>query len=133
MISSKSQEQEVLNKIVDLLDSLEKDSYVRTAFEGCCLDAQINIDNDFSLSYYDRYVTATKLICELKTKINYLELSLKSAHNIIDEKERLLNHALAQLNINEDEQICYGKNFIEEMHDKLTEFCEWADSVTHLL
>ena len=51
---SKDVEREVLRLIRELLETLPEDSYVKTAFSGCCQLAEDNINNDWLLSMPDR-------------------------------------------------------------------------------
>ena len=59
---SKDKEREALRRIREILDPLPEDSYVKTAFSGCCQLAEDNINFDWLLS--------------MPARISYLETCL---------------------------------------------------------
>ena len=54
IMTTKEQERTALNKIRNILGTLDADSWVNTAFKGVCDIAQENIDNDFACSPVER-------------------------------------------------------------------------------
>ncbi|MBQ4447474.1 MAG: hypothetical protein II897_04185 [Clostridia bacterium] len=72
MSATKEQERKALEEIRKIVDSLGKDSYIATAFEGCFEDAEENIDNDFALSWKNRAEVAGKRVDELEKKYTKL-------------------------------------------------------------
>lgn len=54
-MATKEQEREALGKIREIVEGLGDDSYVGKAFDGCFLQAEENIRNDWLLSWKDRY------------------------------------------------------------------------------
>lgn len=52
--ATKEQERKALAQIKKIVDSLGKDSYIGTAFEGCFEIAEENIENDFACSMKQR-------------------------------------------------------------------------------
>lgn len=53
-MTTKEQERTALNKIRNILGTLDADGWVNTAFKGVCDIAQENIDNDFACSPVER-------------------------------------------------------------------------------
>lgn len=53
-MTTKTEERNALESIEKILESIDPDGYVNTAFAGCVDDARENIANDFALSWYDR-------------------------------------------------------------------------------
>lgn len=58
MLSTKEQERKALAQIKKIVDSLGKNSYIGTAFEGCFEIAEENIENDFACSMKQRWEAA---------------------------------------------------------------------------
>lgn len=54
-MTTKAQECEALKKILEIVEGLGDDSYVGKAFDGCFLQAEENICNDWMMSWKDRY------------------------------------------------------------------------------
>ena len=69
-MTTKEQERTALNKIRNILGTLDADGWVNTAFKGVCDIAQENIDNDFGDSPVKRVESLEK---ELKTTQNSME------------------------------------------------------------
>lgn len=90
MAATKKQEYEALKKIKEIVDSLGKDSYIATAFEGCFDIAKENIMFDFMSSMKHRYESAQCEIDELKAEIDEVE-SLKER---ITQLEKALDREL---------------------------------------
>ena len=57
---SKDTEREYLGRIKNILDALGSNSYCAMAFEGCVVDAEENIDNDFAVSMKGRWQSECK-------------------------------------------------------------------------
>lgn len=57
---SKDTEREYLGRIKNILDALGPNSYCAMAFEGCVVDAEENIDNDFAVSMKGRWQSECK-------------------------------------------------------------------------
>ena len=57
---SKDTEREYLGRIKNILDALGQNSYCAMAFEGCVVDAEENIDNDFAVSMKGRWQSECK-------------------------------------------------------------------------
>lgn len=90
MITTKEQERKALEKIRKIVAELGEDSYVATAFEGCLEDAEQNIENDFALSYYDRYNDCTEEINRLDEEVEFLNGKVKAYQKTFEDidKER---------------------------------------------
>lgn len=57
---SKDTEREYLGRIKNILDAMGPNSYCAMAFEGCVVDAEENIDNDFAVSMKGRWQSECK-------------------------------------------------------------------------
>lgn len=57
---SKDTEREYLGRIKNILNALGPNSYCAMAFEGCVVDAEENIDNDFAVSMKGRWQSECK-------------------------------------------------------------------------
>ena len=72
-MTTKTQEREALNKIRDILGTLDADGWVNTAFKGVCDIAQENIDNDFACSPVERVEELEKKLEEAETALDEVE------------------------------------------------------------
>lgn len=85
MLSTKEQERKALAQIKKIVDSLGKDSYIGTAFEGCFEIAEENIENDFACSMKQRAEKAAAEAEEFKRTAEYYaaeeEKSKKGSRN----------------------------------------------------
>lgn len=87
MIATKEQERKALAQIKKIVEGLGENSYIATAFEGCFEIAEENIENDFSCSMKDRWLTADRklneangVIEELRYKLAESEKDYEAAH-----------------------------------------------------
>lgn len=69
--ATKEQERKALAQIKKIVDSLGKDSYIATAFEGCFEIAEENIENDFACSMKQRYEKASEEAADGKRTAEY--------------------------------------------------------------
>lgn len=69
--ATKEQERKALAQIKKIVDSLGKDSYIATAFEGCFEIAEENIENDFACSMKQRYEKASEEAADFKRTAEY--------------------------------------------------------------
>lgn len=92
-MTTKKQEQEALDQIRKIVESLGEDSYVGTALQGCLEDAQSNIDNDMALSMMGRCEQWEKQAREFGSRINELKGDLKIAKEAIESLEGQLKDA----------------------------------------
>lgn len=90
---SKDTEREYLGRIKNILNALGPNSYCAMAFEGCVVDAEENIDNDFAVSMKGRWESEKKaheetregLIGKLNDRIKRvaeLEAEVQKAHQM---------------------------------------------------
>lgn len=92
--ASKQQEQDALDQIRAIVDTLGPDSYLATAFAGCFEDAEENIKNDFACSMKQRLESAEAKRIEAELGYNRLvdklaesEKALEAAHADIEKKD----------------------------------------------
>ena len=72
-MTTKQQEIMALNKIRDIINGLDKDGYIATAFEGCLDIAESNIRNDWACSMQQRAESAETNAEELQKKLTKAE------------------------------------------------------------
>lgn len=77
--ASKQQERDTLAAIIQMVEELGPQSYLKTAFAGCFEDAEQNIEDDSAFSMKDRY-----------------EIELKKKEEL-DDKNRLLQETINRL------------------------------------
>ena len=63
-IATKQQEREALEKIKAIVATLGPRSYVGTALDGCLVDAEVNIENDFGDSMRARWMEAENRVAQ---------------------------------------------------------------------
>ena len=92
--ASKQQERDALDQIRAIVDTLEPDSYLATAFAGCFEDAEENIKNDFACSMKQRLESAEAKRIEAELGYNRLvdklaesEKALEAARADIEKKD----------------------------------------------
>jgi hypothetical protein len=131
-MTTKEQERTALNKIRDILGTLDADSWVNTAFKGVCDIAQENIDNDFACSPVERVKSLEK---ELKTTQNSMESWKSDAVHYKGEYEALKEaydkiqlKALNRGNLIEKFRQIFGDD-LEDANDTILEYCEKPDSI----
>jgi len=66
---TKEQERKALAKIEAILAELGEDSYVGMAMKGVIDDAKQNIENDWGMSYYDRWEESEKKLARAKAEM----------------------------------------------------------------
>jgi hypothetical protein len=79
-IATKQEERNALNKIRKIVDSLDEDSYVKTAFEGVFEIAERNINYDYAFSckyYVDFQNTYSDKLIDMQKHIDDLMPKLK--------------------------------------------------------
>lgn len=105
-MTTKEQERKALAQIRKIVESLGEDSYVGTAFDGCFEDAEENIENDFAMSYKDRYerrdMEADRLEKEIVGLKNELELAKKTIKDEVESKNRIKENAGASIKMLEE-------------------------------
>lgn len=89
-MTTKEQERKALAQIRKIVDSLGKDSYIATAFEGCFEIAAENIENDFACSMAQRVEAAESEIVTLRDK-------LTETSRLLECRTEMLNKANEQL------------------------------------
>ena len=79
---TKQDEFKALDKIIEIVDALGKDSYLSFAFEGCFDVARENIQNDWACSMKQRAEDAEKQVSKLKEQVQELKeyKKLQAAH-----------------------------------------------------
>ena len=63
--ATKAQEREALEKIKAIVATLGPRSYIGTALDGCLVDAEVNIENDFGDSMKARWQDAEKRVAQV--------------------------------------------------------------------
>lgn len=150
--ATKEQERKALIQIKKIVDSLGKNSYIGTAFEGCLEDAENNIENDFGESMKSRWEDAERRLTELNRatteEINRLRNELTESekdyeafrcdtHTISEEKDiemtSLRRHTLSAddiCNISQllsDKVLCFGQE-VSNAAERIVEVADQPDS-----
>lgn len=92
-MTTKAQEREALQKIAEILSSLDADGYVRTAFEGVLEIAETNIENDWACSLKEQVESARAGEADWKEKYSRALEELRAADARIAETEEQLVQA----------------------------------------
>lgn len=94
--ATKAQEREALEKIKAIVATLGPRSYVGTALDGCLVDAEVNIENDFGDSMKTRWLHADAQLNAAKGTIEELEAHKRSMQETIDRLQRERGEAEAR-------------------------------------
>lgn len=92
-MTTKQQERDALSRIREILETLDADGYVRTAFEGVLDIAETNIENDWACSLKEQVESARAGEADWKEKYNRALEDLKGANGRIAETEEQLVQA----------------------------------------
>ena len=103
--ATKAQEREALEKIKAIVATLGPRSYVGTALDGCLVDAEVNIENDFGDSMKARWQDAEKRVAQvvqeaaeirdkLQQEIREKQQAREEAKAAIREAERRADRAI---------------------------------------
>jgi len=68
-MTTKAQETKALARIREIIAGLGDDSYISTAFAGCCEDAEANIRDDAAYSMRDRWLSEQDRADQLAAKL----------------------------------------------------------------
>lgn len=86
-MTTKEQERKALEQIRKIVEGLGEDSYIGTAFEGCFLVAEENIENDWAFSMKERAELAERNLVlernrmmELQKEVEARETEVKEAN-----------------------------------------------------
>lgn len=89
--ATKAQEREALEKIKAIVATLGPRSYVGTALDGCLVDAEVNIENDFGDSMKARWQEAEKRVAQavkettaVKEELEQVRKHLQTAESAVD-------------------------------------------------
>lgn len=111
--ATKAQEREALAAIQQLLADLGPGSYLAAAFEGCCEDAENNIEYDFGDSMKARYESAKEEADCCKEQIQVLTAQCEAAES----KLKSVNTGVEELIQKDDER----KAACEQLRQQLDE------------
>lgn len=92
--ATKQQEREALEKIKAIVATLGPRSYIGTALDGCLVDAEVNIENDFGDSMKARWRDAEKRVAQAVGEVAELKEKL---HLEIQEKQQARGEAQAAI------------------------------------
>ena len=103
--ATKAQEREALEKIKAIVATLGPRSYIGTALDGCLVDAEVNIENDFGDSMKARWQDAEKRVAQvvqeaaeirdkLQQEIREKQQAREEAKAAIQEAERRADRAI---------------------------------------
>lgn len=92
-MTTKAQEREALAKIEKILESIDEDGWVGTAFEGCVEDAKTNIESDWALSMNGRWQDAEQTISRLRTEKEDLERRANDAEELASLQKKIAENA----------------------------------------
>ena len=89
--ATKAQEREALEKIKAIVATLGPRSYIGTALDGCLVDAEVNIENDFGDSMKARWQDAEKRVAQavkettaVKEELEQVRKHLQTAESAVD-------------------------------------------------
>lgn len=85
--ATKEQERKALEQIKKIVDSLGKDSYIATAFEGCFEIAEENIENDFACSMKQKYERASEEAANFEAQASAYKKQLESLEEQIEREQ----------------------------------------------
>lgn len=92
-MTTKAQERDALQKIREILETLDADGYVRTAFDGVLEIAETNIENDWACSLKEQVESARAGEADWKEKYSRALEELRAADARIAETEEHLVQA----------------------------------------
>lgn len=102
-MTTKAQELEALNKIREIVEGLGDDSYVGKAFDGCFLQAEENIRNDWMMSWKDRYDEEQAKNCKLSDRLAAMKEGLNRKEDAIARLNELSRIASDEISLRCDE------------------------------
>ena len=131
--ATKQQEREALEKIKAIVATLGPRSYVGTALDGCLVDAEVNIENDFGDSMKARWQDAEKRVAQvvqeaaeirdkLQQEIREKQQAREEAKAAIREAERRADRAIKTA---EDDANFYRDKVLDS--DDLTDIAQLVD------
>lgn len=97
-MTTKRQEQEALNQIRGILESLDKDSWLNWAFDGCVEMAQRNLDEDSANSMMEQRDNAREQVEDLESKLEDKKESVKELREILKETREHEHRLVDKLN-----------------------------------
>lgn len=90
-MTTKAEERHALEEIRKILSRFEPDSYLNTAFDGCLMDAEDNINNDFMMSWKQRAASAVEAEKLAKKENAELSMKCKDIQNLCDNLTKYIN------------------------------------------
>lgn len=102
-MTTKKQEREALARIREILETLDSDGYVNTAFEGVLDIAETNIENDWACSLKEQVESARAGESDWKEKYSRALEEIRSANARISELESDWNETLKERDALEDQ------------------------------
>lgn len=131
--ATKAQEREALEKIKAIVATLGPRSYIGTALDGCLVDAEVNIENDFGDSMKARWQDAEKRVAQvvqeaaeirdkLLQEIREKQQAREEAKAAIQEAERRADRAIKTA---EDDANFYRDKVLDS--DDLTDIAQLID------
>ena len=84
-MTTKKQEQEALDKIREILEGLDRDSWLNWAFDGCVDMAQRNLFEDSANSMMEQRDTARAKVEELEADIEVERFNLREHKKMLEE------------------------------------------------
>lgn len=124
-MTTKQQERDALQKIREILETLDSDGYVRTAFDGVLEIAETNIENDWACSLKEQVESARAGESDWKEKYSRTLEDLKAANSRIAEIEENLVQAevtiedLSRSNQRLSAEVCNGSRELENAKHKI--------------
>lgn len=94
-MTTKQQERDAISRIREILETLDADGYVRTAFDGVLEIAETNIENDWACSLKERLDSAIAENARLRAANSDLSDTLQIGKARITELEEQLEGAEA--------------------------------------
>jgi predicted RNase H-like nuclease (RuvC/YqgF family) len=124
-MTTKQQERDALQKIREILETLDADGYVRTAFDGVLDIAETNIENDWACSLKEQVESARAGESDWKEKYGRTLEDLRAANSRIAEIEENLVQAevtiedLSRTNQRLSDEVCNGSRELENAQHRI--------------
>lgn len=124
-MTTKAQERDALSRIREILETLDADGYVRTAFDGVLEIAETNIENDWACSLKEQVESARAGESDWKEKYSRTLEDLKAANSRIAETEEQLVQAevtieeMSRTNQRLSAEVCNGSRELENAQHRI--------------
>lgn len=119
-MTTKKQEQEALDKIREILEGLDRDSWLNWAFDGCVEMAQRNLDEDSANSMKEQRDNARTKVEELESDVEFYKGQMDYWKQAYKECRESKNKLIDTVNGQEEKMDSLWEK-IESKDDKIDE------------